>query len=705
MRMVAFSIHIFSGWCTVFALTAGLAPFFPIQVLGQEMAGSGHAANLPDGDSTVIEGQALSGVTVTSHQTTLRDAGAVNATSILRGELFKAACCNLGESFVNNPSVDVNYSDATTGARQIKLLGLSGKYVQMLTENLPNFRGAAMPYGLSYVPGTWMQSIQVSTGNASVKNGYEAMTGQINVEYLKPEDEEHVNANIYGNTMSRLEADADGNIHLGHDLATELLAHFENNWSHHDGNGDGFQDMPNVRQYNLQNRWYWKTGHYLFHGGLSLLKEDRSSGQSAMHSHQADGGYETDDRRGLYRIDMATDRYEAYMKHAYIFGDSHNSNIALMGNVSMHEQNNGYGLYKYYDVNEKTAYASLMFESDVAEEHNLSVGLSVNHDYLHQNCSINDGRPVYERHLLIEKETTPGGYAQYTYNHGGKLILMAGLRLDHSSVYGSFWTPRFHMKWTATPWMTLRGSAGMGYRTPMALAENNYLIASGRKLDIDSHLNQEKAWNFGLTANFYIPVGFKTLKLNAQYYYTRFSDEMVIDYDSNPTGISIGNLDGLSYSHTFQGDASISAGGGLDLSMAYRYNLVKSTYGGKRLWKPLQSRYKGLFSASWKPGLGLWQMDMTLALNGGGRMPKPYTLADGSMSWKPNFRAYPMLNLQVKRLYRHFEVYIGGENLTGYKQKHPIIGADNPWSESFEPTMVYGPVTGAMGYAGVRVKI
>ena len=185
----------------------------------------------------------LNEVTVVSKSTTRRMAGAVNGAVITQDELFKAACCNLGESFTTNPSVDVNYSDAATGAKQIKLLGLSGTYVQMLTENLPNFRVAAAPYSLGYVPGPWMKSIQVSKGSASVRNGYESITGQIDVEYLKPDDDEGVTFNLYGNTMSKLEANADANVHVKGPLATEILAHFENDWGHHDRNKDGFVDI------------------------------------------------------------------------------------------------------------------------------------------------------------------------------------------------------------------------------------------------------------------------------------------------------------------------------------------------------------------------------------------------------------------------------------------------------------------------------
>ena len=656
-------------------------------------------------DSTItLKEQTLANVTVTSRKASVRSLrGAINGKDILRDELFKAACCNLGESFVTNPSVDVNYSDATTGAKQVKLLGLSGTYVQMLTENLPNFRGAALPYGLGYVPGNWMKSMQVSKGNSSVKNGYEAMTGQINVEYVKPEDEEGLSLNLYGSTMGKFEANADGNIHIkGKDLSTEILAHFENNWNHHDGNGDGFQDDPQVKQFNLQNRWLWKTGNYVFHGGLSLLKEDRTNGQVDKALSMFGG-------TTPYRINIGTERYEGYMKHAFILNAAHGTNIALLGNVSLHKQDALYGI-KQYDVNEKNAYAALVFETNFTPEHNLSAGLSFNHDYLHQRLSLPSGAipsdygNLYPLERGIESETTPGAYVQYTYNLHDHLVAMAGLRVDHSNVYGTFLTPRFHLKWMPAQILTVRLSAGKGYRSAHALAENNYLMASGRRLIIDN-LKQEAAWNYGSSLSFVIPVGKQALKLNADYYYTHFLSQAIIDYDTNPQELHITNLDGKSYSHTFQVDASYLFFNSLELTAAYRYNLVKTTYGGQLLSKPLQGRYKALVTASYKTPLGLWQFDATAVLNGGGRMPQPYTTPSGDLSWQPNFKAYGQLNAQVTRYFRHFSVYVGGENLTNYKQKNPIIGYNNPWGNSFEPTMVYGPVQGAMAYIGVRVNL
>lgn len=652
-------------------------------------------------DSTALPDQTLTEVTVSSRKaTTRRMAGAMNATEMMRGELFKAACCNLGESFVNNPSVDVNYSDAATGARQIRLLGLAGTYVQMLTENLPDFRGAAMPYALGYVPGSWMKSIQVSKGNSSVKNGYEAMTGQINIEYVKPEDPEGATVNLYGNTMGRWEANFDANIDLlsdkrkrqtTHDqLSTALLGHYERAWRRHDGNGDGFQDDPDVWQWNLQNRWFYRTGIYMLHAGVALIKERRHSGQTHAVTEP-------------WRSRIETDRYQAYMKHAFIVDEHNGGNLALMATATLHQQDAAYGL-KTYDVNEKNAYASLMYETSIAHDHNISAGLSLNYDRLRQHYNLTGLQLPDSRVLGVESETTPGAYAQYTYNsHGGKLTAMAGFRVDHSNRYGTFATPRFHVRWAPADLLTVRLSAGKGYRTPHALAEHNYLMASGRRLVID-RLEQEAAWNYGVSTQWNFYVGRKLLKLNLEYYYTDFLRQTVIDYDSDPAVLHIANLDGDSYSHTLQADVAFTPLRGLDLTAAYRYNLVRETLGGRLMSKPLQSRYKGLFTASWKPGLGLWQFDLNFALNGPGRIPAVSDIA-GNPAVDTHFKAYPQLGLQVKRNFHHFQVYAGGENLTNYKQPNPIIGSHAPWSSSFEPTLTYGPVSGVLAYVGLRVNL
>ena len=641
------------------------------------------------------EGLSLGEVNVVRRRfgTTKLRSNAMNVDIISSAELSRAACCNLGESFVTNPSVDVSYSDAATGAKQIKLLGLSGTYVQMMTENIPNYRGAAAPYGLGYVPGPWMQSIQVSKGSSSVKNGYESITGQINVEFKKPQllEADWVSANLFASSTGRYEANADATLKLSKRWSTSLLAHYENETMAHDANHDGFADIPRVEQYNLWNRWAYMGDHYVFQAGIKALSEWRNSGQV---NHGGNPGQE------LYKIGIDTRRYEAFTKNAYIFNKEKNTNLALILQGTFHNQDAVYG-HKLYDVDQTNVYASLLFETEFSKRHSLSTGLSFNYDGYDQRYRLTNDVEL-PRLKSFEKESVPGAYVQYTYNLEDKLILMGGIRGDYSSMHGFFVTPRAHVKYNPNEFVNFRLSAGKGYRTNHVLAENNYLLASSRKVRIAGDLDQEEAWNYGASISSYIPLFGKTLNLNAEYYYTDFLKQVVVDMDTDPHEIAFYNLNGRSYSHVFQVEANYPLFKGFTLTAAYRFTDAKTTYNGELKERPLTSRYKGLVTASYKTPLEIWQFDATLQLNGGGRMPSRYILEDGTPSWSARYGSFEQLSVQITRYFRRWSIYVGGENLTNFKQKNPIIDAANPWGENFDSTMIWGPVHGAKAYIGIR---
>ena len=641
------------------------------------------------------EGLSLGEVNVVRRRfgTTKLRSSAMNVDIISSAELSRAACCNLGESFVTNPSVDVSYSDAATGAKQIKLLGLSGTYVQMMTENIPNYRGAAAPYGLGYVPGPWMQSIQVSKGSSSVKNGYESITGQINVEFKKPQlpEADWVSANLFASSTGRYEANADATLKLSKRWSTSLLAHYENETMAHDANHDGFADIPRVEQYNLWNRWAYMGDHYVFQAGIKALSEWRNSGQV---NHGGNPGQE------LYKIGIDTRRYEAFTKNAYIFNKEKNTNLALILQGTFHNQDAVYG-HKLYDVDQTNVYTSLLFETEFSKRHSLSTGLSFNYDGYDQRYRLTNDVEL-PRLKSFEKESVPGAYVQYTYNLEDKLILMGGIRGDYSSMHGFFVTPRAHVKYNPNEFVNFRLSAGKGYRTNHVLAENNYLLASSRKVRIAGDLDQEEAWNYGASISSYIPLFGKTLNLNAEYYYTDFLKQVVVDMDTDPHEIAFYNLNGRSYSHVFQVEANYPLFKGFTLTAAYRFTDAKTTYNGELKERPLTSRYKGLVTASYKTPLEIWQFDATLQLNGGGRMPSRYILEDGTPSWSARYSSFEQLSVQITRYFRRWSIYVGGENLTNFKQKNPIIDAANPWGENFDSTMIWGPVHGAKAYIGIR---
>lgn len=606
-------------------------------------------------------------------------------------ELCRAACCNLAESFETNPSVDVSYADAATGARQIKLLGLAGTYVQMLTENYPNFRGAASLYGLDYVPGAWMESIQVSKGTSSVKNGYEALAGQINVEFKKPPTADIFSVNLFGSDAGRYEGNADASWHINDKVSTGLLVHYSNDKKQHDGNDDGFLDTPLREQVNLMNRWYHKLDNYVAQYGVRYLHESRTGGQATKHHDFADP----------YKVHLNTNRAELYTKQAYIIDKEKVESVALILSGSYHEQKSMYDRTPY-NVYQNNVYASLLYEKEFSPAHSLSTGLSMNYDGFDENLLQNGVRNVFDR-----TEVVPGAYVQYTYNLNDKLIVLGGIRADYSSLYDFFVTPRVHIKYNPFDWFHVRASAGKGFRTANILAENNFLLSSSRKMNIADNLDQEEAWNTGVNLAFYIPLFGKELALNGEWYYTDFRKQVVVDMDSDPHAVSFYNLDGKSYSNSFQVEATYPFFRGFTLTAAYRYTDAKTDYRNaagvtQRLKKPLVSDYKGLLTASYQTPLKKWQFDLTGQFNGGGRMPTPDAT---NPLWEPNFNAYTVVNAQITKYFRRWSVYLGAENLFDYKQSHPIIDAGNPRGENFDGSMVWGPVHGRKIYAGLRFNI
>lgn len=622
----------------------------------------------------------------------LKNSG-LNTEIITSAELKKAACCNLGESFTTNPSVDVSYTDAATGARQIRLLGLGGQYVQMLTENIPNFRGVAAPYGLGYLAGPWMSSIQVSKGASSVKNGFESITGQINIEMLKPQNDQSLAINGYVNSMAKAELNATGNIHLGKRWSTGLLLHGENSFSGHDDNGDTFLDSPEIRQFAGMNRWIYMGDKYVFQAGVKFLDESRKGGQRGHHAEHVENPY---------LIDIETKRLEVFEKHAYIFDKENDGNIAAIVAGSYHGQDYGYG-DTYYDVNQLNLYCSIMFERKWRQIHALSAGQSVTGDWLHQDHNITRaGQKLFGDN---QGYATVGWYAQYTYNPSDKLVAMAGLRYDVSDALHSIVTPRVHIRWNPLEALSIHGSIGKGYRYAYPIADNTWILPSSRQILIDKDIHREEAWNMGGGFSSEFRIGELPFNWNAEYYYTDFIRQTVVDMDEDPHTVHIKSLHGKSWSHSLLAELTCDILPDLNASIAAKMDDVRLDFGRGVEQKPLNSKWKGLFTLSYSPMMGLWQFDTSLSINGGGRMPTPYQVDEVDkigLSWSPRYKAFPQWNAQITRNFRHWSVYIGGENLTGYRQKMPIVDSRNPWGPNFDASMVYGPLEGRMLYIGFR---
>ncbi len=611
----------------------------------------------------------------------------IQTEKISGAELHKAACCNLAESFETNPSVDVSYSDAVTGAKQIRLLGLEGTYSLLQIENMPNLRGLATTFGLTYIPGPWLESIQVSKGAASVLNGYDAIAGQINAELKKPDSDEKLFLNTYSNAHGRLEFNGNTNIRIiDKKLTTGIFVHASNLSKVTDNNGDGFLDSPLAKQFQVQNRWKFNNENgYMAQAGVNVLYEDRLGGQV---------GFERGMEPSLsnpYGINIKTNRIDGFFKTGYVFPNTRTA-IAFLSNISRHETNSFYGLTDF-DADEIRFYGSAVLtrDLDVAAIHSLNTGVSFVYDNFNEMLYGNN---------ISRTEKVPGVFTEYTLKPSENLTLMTGVRVDFHNMFGTFVTPRMHFRYKMSDHVTLRTSAGKGYRTANVLSENIYLLANSRPLLWEDDVMQEKAWNYGITLIQHYTLLGRDLQLNAEYFRTDFQTQLVVDRETSPDNVIFAPLNGKSYANSIQFDVRWQPIERLDMLLAYRINDVKQTIGGELLEKPLTSRYKGLINLNYTTNLKKWMFDYTVQFNGGGRIPN-YQVANVSSEFSP----YTIMNAQVTKYFRYWNIYLGAENMTDFKQQNPIAGANNPFGPQFDATNVWGPVNGIKVYVGLRFKL
>lgn len=625
-------------------------------------------------------------ITARSKSISISDLNPILTMEITRDELKKAACCNLSESFETNASVDVSYSDAVTGAKQIKLLGLAGKYSQIMTENIPNIRGLASVYGLYYIPGPWMQSIQISKGTASVVNGYESVSGQINIEFKKPMQSEKYYADIFTNSELKSDFNANTYYEISPELTTGVLFHAEYFNRLPDNNNDGFIDNPNIRQINLLNRWEY-TGLENWHiaASFSYLNDKRHGGQ---------GGFNKPASSGIYKTEMDANRFQGWSKIGYMFNNDKNTSIGFINMITSHRYNSAFGMRKY-DAKEFSYYSNLILESNVFnEQHKISSGLSLVYDDYQENLENNN----YDN-----TETVPGAFFQYTFSPDKSFSVIGGIRADNHNKYGLFFTPRLHIKYSPFENTNLRIAAGKGFRTARIISENIPLITSSRKFIFEKNPEMEEAVNYGINITQYITINERALSISADFYRTDFLNKIVVDLDKSSKEVNFYNLSGKSYANNYQLELSYELFPQFDVLGAVRFSETKTDYVKGLRSEPLNNQFKGLLSFSYLTNLRLWQFDFTAQFNGKSRLPDFSDNPEINMrKYSPN---YTILNAQITRFFKGWEVYLGAENLTGYTQTKPIISSDNPFGDNFDASVIWGPVSGRMFYMGARFSI
>ncbi|WP_281237887.1 TonB-dependent receptor plug domain-containing protein [Flavobacterium praedii] len=625
-----------------------------------------------------------------------------NTSLITKKELLKAACCNLAESFETNPSIDVNFSDALTGTKQIKMLGLTSPYLMMTQENVPSVRGASQAFGLSFTPGPWIESIQITKGAGSVVNGFESISGQINTELVKPLSDVPFLLNAYGSTDSRFELNTNFNQKLSDKWATSLLLHGNMRNSKMDNNDDGFLDNPLQKQINLLNRYQYynaETGWVSFIN-FQYMNDSKLMGQLSFDPDTDKG------TTNSWGSEIDTQKIDVSTKIGYVFKDMPYQSIGFQNAFSSYDQDSYFGL-NGYNIKQNSFYSNLIFNSIINNEKNkFATGLNFTYDKYSEFVNTTDYSRI---------DNTVGAFFEYTFDNQDNFSLILGGRVDSGNRLGVFVTPRLHLKYN--PWEkgVLRVSAGRGKRPANIFAENQNLFASSRNFDIVNSggklygLDPEIAWNYGLS----FMQGFKLFNRNGDvtidFYRTNFQNQVVVDVMQSPQQVIFHNLDGVSFANSFQLEFNYELAKHLELRSAYKYYDIKTDYLSGKYQRPLQAAHRFFGNLGYETHVKdkgqQWKFDFTYNWIGEQQLPNTASNPIG-YQLSENSPSYSLMNAQVTKVFsKTFEVYVGGENIGNYTQNQVILDAQNPFGPYFDATILYAPVFGQMYYAGLRFRI
>lgn len=639
----------------------------------------------------------LQEVVVRSSSTSMDRLSPIHTEILTSKALAKAACCNLSESFETNASVSVSYADAVTGAKQIQLLGLAGTYVQTNVENIPSLRGLATTFGLNYIPGTWIQSIDIGKGAGSVVNGYESMTGQINVELQKPDLAEKVYLNTYVNSLGRGEI----NLNLAHIFkqkaenkpkwSVALLTHGSTMQTTIDKNNDNFYDLPQYTQANFINRWKYESDKIVAQFGIKYLHDTRTGGQINKNPLSLDNL--------IYRFSNTTNRTEFFSKTAKLYQSKPYRGLGLIVSGIVHDSKSQFG-FRPYNGKQQTLYGNLIYQDIFGNtNHSYKAGLSFLHDNYDENFADIDFKRT---------ENVGGTFFEYTYKNLDKLTAVAGTRLDFHNLFGTIFTPRLHVLYNATENTAFRFSAGKGFRTANPFAEYFGNLVSSRTIRILENIKPEVSWNYGVS----LTKTFGKSNLIIDLFHTNFQNQLIGDTE-HPNFLYFYNSQGKNYANSAQIEVNLVPAPRLEFKVAYRYSDVWQTLGksfGQQITvqKMFIPRDRILFNVGYALPYDKWKFDATLQYNGQRRIPNLSTeYVHSSYETMPiQFApAFVNLNAQVSRSFRKWDVYLGGENLTNFTQKSPIVTPENPFGSRFDAGSAWGPVVGRVIYFGTRYKL
>jgi hypothetical protein len=619
-----------------------------------------------------------------------------NTEQLGSGELRKAACCNLSESFETNATVDVNIADGVSGTKRISMMGLDGAYTQIQFENFPILKNLDLASGLSSIPGTWINSIQITKGTGTVVNGYESMAGLINLEYYKPDDIDKLYINAYGNIQGRGEINVQGGGEINDKWSSAYFLHGSTTQREMDRNEDGFRDIPIGEEFVGLNRWKYKSEYFSGQFGVKGNYSDKKGGMI---------NYRYGDENGsspLYGVGIRNLHLETFGKTGWMFKDHQFRSLGVVYYAKYHEFDAVFG-NRSLVADERRGYLNIMYEDILGSTmHIIKAGASLVYDDLNQIMSDDIPQESIER-ALIRTEIVPGAYTEYTYS-GLRATLVAGFRSDYHNLFGWQHTPRLNYKYKITEDMDFRLTGGRGFRVPNYAIDNLSMMSNNLPWVVDENILPEVSWNFGAAWYYQFKMMGRKASFNVDYYHTLFTNQLIVDRDLDPSLIYMGNLDGQSFSNAVQVDFKFEPARNLEIKAAYKYLDVRATMGGELMQRMMIPQHRAFINMGYTTRSKRWEFDLTASVFGAQRLAQ-VNLPSGGLSQNNLGDVLPLLHAQITHVFKRFEMYVGGENLLDYRLDSPLIDAENPFGNNFDATRVWAPIAGINVYAGIRITL
>lgn len=594
---------------------------------------------------------------------------------------------------VNGIRPQLNCSICNTG--DIHINGLEGPYTLVMIDGMPIISGLSTVYGLSGIPNSLIERVEVVKGPASSLYGSEAVGGIINVITKNPSNAPEITSDLMVTGWGETNLDFGFKTSIGKSTSLVGVNYFLYDQII-DNNNDGFTDIPLQNRISVFNKWnFERSSGKNFSLAGRYFYEDRWGGQEDWTS---------DDRGGneIYGESIYTSRLEFLGNYELPTTESINISFSF----NNHDQNSFYGDVSY-QAEQRIGFIQSVWDKQI-KSHNLLIGGAFRYQYYNDNTPATESAP--------DETYLPGIFVQDEIALNKKHKLLLGTRLDYDNRHGSIFTPRIAYKWTVNSNNIFRINAGTGFRVVNLFTEDHAALTGSRDVVIEEDLNPEESYNINL--NYLKKVFFKNgtfITLDASSWYTHFTNAILPDYDTNPQQIRYGNLDGHAVSQGVSLNTGINFYNGLKVMTGLTVMDVSRIEDGERTRQTLTENVTGTWGISYK--IQPWNLSIDYTGNLYGPM-KLATFGDDD----PRRDESPWWSIQnIQFTYKSkskVEFYGGVKNLLDWtpNRGNPFLisRANDPFEQTidtsddqtpFDTTYIYGPNQGIRGFVGVRYNL